>query len=281
VTLDLDRINYAPADMEKLCRGLDEPNGIVLVTGPTGSGKTTALYACPSRIDTERSKVMSIEDPVEYILPGVVQIPVNAGAGVTFGIAMRSVLRSDPDVVMVGEIRDAETMNIAFQMALTGHLVLTTLHTDEAASALTRMLDIGGAPFLVSDSVKLVLAQRLVRTLCPDCSVSDTPSPEAIGRAAQIARNGGLNWGAMPKAFRRPRGCVKCRKLGFRGRQPIVECLEITPEIAAAVRRRAEVDELRALAVSQGMTTMAADGLRRAAAGQTTLDEVFRVLALR
>jgi len=276
--LELDRIGYAPHDRAKLLGSLDAPWGAIFVVGPTGCGKTTVLYACLNHLASPERKLMSVEDPVEFLLPGVVQVALRPRAGVTFPTVVRSFLRSAPNVIMVGEVRDLQTLQLVHQAALTGHLVLTTLHTDEAARALVRMVEIGSDPFLVADSTRLVVAQRLVRKLCPECSVEAQPLGSQLERAAELARAGGLDCAALPKAFREARGCPKCNLTGFRGRDVIAEVLEVTPEIGRALRRGASVDELRTLAIGQGMTTMAADGLRRAAKGETTIEEVFRVL---
>ncbi len=208
-----------------LLRALRAPWGAILLTGPTGCGKTTALYACLNHLATPERKLMSVEDPVEFLLPGVVQVAVRPQAGVTFATAVRAFLRSAPNVIMLGEVRDLESLQLVHQAALTGHLVLTTLHADEAARALVRMVEIGSDPFLVADST-----------------------------------------------------CAKCHQTGFRGREVIAEALEVTPEIGAALRRGASLDELRTIAVGQSMTTLAADGLRRAAEGHTSIEEVLRVL---
>jgi excisionase family DNA binding protein len=280
IRLDLDRIDYAPADRARLLRFIDRPWGLFVSTGPTGSGKSTALYACLNRCVKPGVKVITVEDPVEYLLPGVTQIPVNPAFGVTFPAAMRAVLRCDPDVIMCGEVREQDSMQILIQSVLTGHLVMTTLHAGEAAAALQRMMDIGINPFLVADAVKLVMSQRLVRKLCPRCSRPGQPSEAALARAADLARQGGLDWNALPRSFRQPAGCPECHQTGFRGRMVIAETLEVSPAIGAALRRGAGVDELRALAVGEGMTTFAADGIRRAAEGLTTLEEVLGVVGV-
>ncbi|MEW6356926.1 MAG: ATPase, T2SS/T4P/T4SS family [Planctomycetota bacterium] len=281
VRLRLDHFDYAESDRAKLLRAIEAPWGMVIVSGPTGSGKTTTLYACINHVSKPGDKVMTIEDPVEYFLPWAVQVQLIVKEGLTFATGMRAILRSDPDVIMVGEIRDMETLTLSQQAALTGHLVLANLHADEAARALIRMVDMGSDPFLVGDSTKMVMAQRLVRKLCSDCSVEDTPPETALIRAAQFARSGGLGWDTLPKQFRKAVGCKKCGQTGFKGRIAIVEVLEVTPEIASALRRGASVEELRTIAVGQGMTTMAADGIRRAANGTTTIAEVIRTLGLK
>jgi len=219
-----------------------------------------------------------VEDPIEYLFPWMVQTQVNERDGVTFARSVRAILRSDPDVIMIGELRNGEAVHLAEASALTGHLVMTTLHADEAAGALVRMVEMGSPPFVAADATKLIISQRLVRVLCRDCSRRETPSPEHLDRAEKLARSGGLDWDAIAKDFRKPVGCGKCRNLGYRGRTVIAEMLEVTPEIGAALRRGASVDQLRTIAVGQGMTTMAADGVRRAATGLTSLHEVMRVL---
>jgi len=279
VCLTLDGIGFSPADRKKLLNALESPCGLVLVSGPTGSGKTTVLYSCLNYVADETRKVMSIEDPVEYLLPNVIQIPVRPE--MPFERAMRAVLRSAPDVIMLGELRNAEALNIAMQSALTGHLVMTTLHTEDAAGALRRMVDMGGAPFVVGDATRLVVAQRLVRTLCKACSVEARPAQDLLKRAESLGRLGGIAWDSLPRTFRKPVGCPKCGQTGFRGRNIVAEVIEVTDDIRAALRNGASVDDLRETAIEGGTTTMAADGIRKAAAGETTLKEVFRVLALR
>ncbi len=281
VSLDLDRIDYAPADKERLLRTLDLPWGIILVTGPTGCGKTTVLYSCLNRLAKPTLKAVSIEEPVEYALPWLVQIQVRRTAGVTFQTAVRHALRSDPDVIMIGELRNFEALQLSHQAALTGHLILTTLHAEEAAWALKRMVDMGSEPFLVSDTVKLVISQRLVRLLCPHCSVEQELSTEMLDRARELADAGGLDWDALPKGFRKPVGCPRCSNTGYHGRTVIAEMLEVSAAVAAALKRGASVEELGTIAVKEGMTTMAADGVRRAATGSIYLPEVILVPGLR
>ena len=272
----LDQLPYSAQHRTTLRRHLQTPNGIVFCTGPTGSGKTTTLYACLQEVIKPGVKVMSVEDPVEYLLPGVTQVPVNQNVGLTFARVMRSFLRSDPNVIMIGEMRDLDSLQVAVQAALTGHLVLTTLHTSSAASALTRIMDIGLAPFLVADTAKLVVAQRLVRVLCRECSVAAEPTRSQLAQAQKLAQEGGLDWTTLPHKFRKSVGCAKCGQTGYRGRTTLTEMLEVTPAVGAALRRGARVDELHALAIKDGMITICADGIAKAAAGTTTLDEVYR-----
>ncbi len=281
VSLSLERIDYAPHDRERLLKAIHSPWGLVLVTGPTGCGKTTVLYSCLNELTGPGVKTMSLEDPVEYLLPWVTQIAIKPAEGLTFERGARSILRSDPDVIMVGEIRNRETLTVCQQAALTGHLVFTTLHTDEAASALKRMVEIGSEPFVVAEATRLVLAQRLVRKLCTECRQAQEPSEGVLKHAAELARAGGLGWEALSPEFRGPVGCKRCGRTGFRGRTVITEVLEVSAEVGSALRRGAAVEELRAIAVSQGMTTMAADGIRRAARGEVVLAEVLQVLGLR
>lgn len=277
VQIDLDRINLAPEQRERLDRALKLPNGMLFFTGPTGSGKTTMLYACMKELAKRPQKILSVEDPVEYILERTVQVAVSERHGMTFPAVLRAMLRSDPDVIMVGEARDRDTVAIMSAAALTGHLVLSSLHTDDAVGALQRLVDIGLEPFLVGDSAKFVMSQRLVRRVCPHCSREHAPAKEELAKAASIARQGGLDWGALEKKFRAAVGCPKCAMTGFRGRTIIAETLEVTPELARALRQGATAEELKRLAIEQGLVTLAADGVRRYAAGQTTLQEVLWV----
>ena len=278
VNLSLDRMDYSPRDRRVLDAALASPWGLILLTGPTGSGKTTNLYACVNHVTRPERKIVAVEDPVEFILPGVVQTQTNPRAGVTFAAAMRSFLRSDPDVIMVGELRDIETLNICQQAALTGHLVLSTMHTEDAAVALRRMVDMGSDAQIVADATKLVSAQRLVRSLCDACAAGAEPTAEELETAMRLARTGGLAWNELGKTFRAAVGCAQCHQTGYRGRRLMTEMLEVTPTIGTALRRGASAAELREIAVREGMTTMAADGIRRAAAGQTTIAEVLRVM---
>ena len=246
-----------------------KPHGIVLATGPTGSGKTTTLYAAVDLIRTGREKILTVEDPIEYQL-GVPQVPVNEKIGVTFATALRALLRQDPDVMLVGEIRDAETAEIATQAALTGHLVLSTLHTNDAPSALTRLLELGVAPYLVASTVRAVLAQRLVRMICGSCKTGAESAPSELD---------GLFGGAGIGVAYRGVGCPECRGTGYRGRVGLYEVLTMTDDLRRAVAERCDSSELRRMMIANGSPTLHADGLRLVAAGVTTPDEVLRVVA--
>jgi len=264
----LDQLGMASDTLELFTRAINRPHGIVLATGPTGSGKTTTLYAAVDRIRTGREKILTVEDPVEYQLEGVPQVPVNTQVGVTFATALRALLRQDPDVLLVGEIRDPETAEIATQAALTGHLVLSTLHTNDAPSALTRLLDLGVAPYLVASTVEAVLAQRLVRTTCKSCA-----------REVPVSQGSPLPDGAsiLPRTETRGAGCDACLGSGYRGRTGIYEVLVLDEELRTEVMRQRGSGELRGLAVAHGMRTLFEDGLRQVRAGVTTVEEVLRV----
>jgi general secretion pathway protein E len=239
----------------------------MLVTGPTGSGKTTTLYAALATINSGTRKILTVEDPIEYRLPGIVQTQVNASIGLDFAAALRSFLRQDPDVMMVGEIRDLETAQIAIQAALTGHGLLSTLHTNTAAGAITRLLDMQVEPFLLASTLNAVVAQRLVRRLCPHCKVPHTPGP---GQRAAL----GCDEGAT---FWRGAGCAECGHTGFKGRIALVEFLEVDEAVAQLILDRADAREIARRAGAKQLYTMMEDGLAKATAGLTTVDEVLRV----
>lgn len=248
---------------------ISKPYGIVLSTGPTGSGKTTTLYAAVEYIRTGREKILTVEDPVEYELPGVPQMPVNPKVGVTFASALRSLLRQDPDVLLVGEIRDEETAEIATHAALTGHLVLSTLHTNDAASALTRLIDLGVPDYLVGSTVEAVLAQRLVRKVCQVCA-QEVPADGEWSEALGAERDG-------LERVRRGRGCEACRGSGYRGRVGIFELMALDDELRSQLRQRPSAGDLRRSAVAKGMRTLREDGVRAVREGVTTPEEVLRV----
>ena len=268
--LSLEKLGFTPRDLGVFRNWVREPHGIVLVTGPTGSGKSTTLYAALSEMNGRDRKIITVEDPVEYQVPGVTQIQAVADIGYTFARALRAILRQDPDVVMVGEIRDLETAEIAVQSALTGHLVLSTLHTNDAVSAFTRLVDMGVEPFLVATSVRAVQAQRLVRRLCPYCSQPADVLPAVARLVEGLAPQG--------EAQRRSAvGCARCQGTGYRGRLGIYELVDVTPELQELILGRATAERMRALATAQGGRTLREDGLLKARAGMTTVEEVVRV----
>jgi general secretion pathway protein E len=252
-------------------RGLfQEPHGILLVTGPTGSGKTTTLYAALTELNTVEKKILTIEDPVEYHLDGINQVQVKPQIGLTFAGALRSFLRQDPDIMMVGEIRDLETAEVAVQAALTGHLILSTLHTNDAASALTRLLDMGVEDYLLTSTVIGVVAQRLVRTLCPHCREAFEPVPEIWDRLGVLREDGA-------RVLYRSNGCAECSHTGYKGRTAIIEILPITDPIRRALLETPDASKIQRLALDQGLQSMRTHGIRKARDGITTLDEVLRV----
>ncbi len=253
--LRLEKLGMAPGVLHELDRLVHQPHGIVLVTGPTGSGKTTTLYAALGQIDAATSNVLTVEDPVEYDLPGISQIQVNAKIDMSFAVALRAILRQDPDVIMIGEIRDLETAQIAVQASLTGHLVLATLHTNDAVSALTRLTDMGVERFLLASSLLGVLAQRLVRRLCPDCR---RPSPQEPGLFEAV-------------------GCPACNHTGYRGRTGIHELYIVDDAQRGLIHEGAGEQQLRVAAQRAGMKLMREDGERWVLAGQTSREEIIRV----
>jgi type II secretion system protein E len=270
IFLGLDKMGLLPDD-EKLVRKLvDLPHGIILVTGPTGSGKSTSLYACLSTINSIDQRIITIEDPIEYELPGVNQIHVKPDIGLTFASGLRHILRQDPDVIMVGEVRDLETAEIAIRAALTGHLVFSTLHTNDAAGAITRLLDMGIEPFLVSSSLEAVIAQRLVRTICEKCKETYRPDPELL-REVGFPENGGTTH------FCRGRGCEECRFTGYRGRTGIYEILVMHENLRPRIIERTSSTTLKQAAIGNGMKTLRDDGWAKVRAGITTVEEVGRV----
>ena len=270
--LSLERLGFSPRDLSMFRTWAREPHGIVLVTGPTGSGKSTTLYATLEEMNQRDRKMITVEDPVEYEVEGVTQIQANADIGYTFARALRAILRQDPDVIMIGEIRDLETAEIAVQSALTGHLVLSTLHTNDAVSAFTRLVDMGVEPFLIATSVRAVQAQRLVRRLCPNCSRPATEVLPAVRRMAEpLAAPGTVaDW-------RTAVGCPHCQGTGYRGRLGIYELVDVTPEMQELVIASATAEKMRALANAQGGRTLREDGLLKAMAGLTTVEEVVLV----
>ena len=269
--LPLESLGMPAEVQQRFQQKMQLPNGIILVTGPTGSGKTTTLYAALRGLDIAHRNVLTIEDPIEYQLPGIGQIQVKPKIDLTFAKGLRHILRQDPDVIFVGEIRDLETAEIAIRSSLTGHLVLSTLHTNDALSAVVRLVDMGIESYLLGEAVQAVLAQRLVRKLCPACRVAGsltTEEAEALGRDVE-AQAGQPVW--------RPAGCPACLN-GYRGRTGVFEWLELGPEVREAIRCRASAAELRALASARGFRTLLHDGWARISAGETSPGEVIRVL---
>ncbi|QOW21688.1 GspE/PulE family protein [Novilysobacter avium] len=269
--LSLERLGFSQRDLASFRLWAREPHGIVLVTGPTGSGKSTTLYATLEEMNQRDRKMITVEDPVEYEVTGVTQIQANAEIGYTFSRALRAILRQDPDVIMIGEIRDLETAEIAVQSALTGHLVLSTLHTNDAVSAFTRLVDMGVEPFLVATSVRAVQAQRLVRRLCTRCS----EPAEVLAAVADLV--GSLDESDGDPAWRRPVGCTHCQGTGYRGRLGIYELVDVSPELQELIISGATAEVMRQVATRQGGRTLREDGLLKARAGLTTVDEVIRV----
>lgn len=272
LALDFDTLGFDAHLAETFRSAVHQPHGIVLVTGPTGSGKTTTLYAALAELNRPERKVLTVEDPIEYRLGGVIQTQVAPAIGFTFGSALRSFLRQDPDVIMVGEIRDQETAETAVQAALTGHMILSTLHTNTAAGAVTRLLDMGVEPFLLSSVLTAVVAQRLVRRLCVTCCQPYTPDPEL----AALFVGAGVH---MPARLHRPGGCDQCGQTGYSGRLAIFELLTVDSRVAKLILARADTREIADAAMADGtMRTLLADGLAKAVAGKTSLEEVLRVV---
>ncbi len=269
--LGLPQLGFFSDDQKEMERLIAMPDGIVLVTGPTGSGKTTTLYSCLHHINKPDRKIITVEDPVEYQLNGINQVPVRADVGMTFASALRSMLRQAPNIVMIGEIRDLETAEIAINASLTGHMVFSTLHTNDAPSAVTRLIDIGVKPFLVSTSLRAVLAQRLVRKICPKCTQPYQPTAAEL-RSLNISP-------AMASAanFAKGTGCANCNGTGFRGRLVIVELFLINEDVQRLIYENTGSARLRDKARSFGMRTMREDGLRKVTAGLTTIDEVVSI----
>ncbi len=272
--VELARVGLLPDALQLMQKFIDRPQGIVLVTGPTGSGKTTLLYACLRHIQSETRNLVTVEDPVEFQIPGINHVQVEERSKKTFPAALRAILRQDPDVIMIGEVRDQETATIAFRASITGHLVLTTLHTNDAASAVTRLVDLGLQPFMVASALVGVVSMRLVRTLCERCK-----EPYEVD-AASLSRLGIHHLDREGLTLYRGVGCERCHNTGYHGRTGIFEVLEITEQIRPLVLSNASDSAIRLAATEGGMRTMGEDGLKRVLAGQTTLDEVARVVYL-
>ena len=270
VSLDLNKIGMDAGTLQRFRGMIKRPNGIVLVTGPTGSGKTTTLYSTLNELNEVTEKIITTEDPIEYDIDGLVQCPINDDIDVTFANCLRAILRHDPDLILVGEIRDYETAEIAIQSALTGHLVFSTLHTNDAPSSITRLLDMGVPKFLITACVECILAQRLVRRICADCRTEFEPSDELLMELqlpVETARQYNFYYG---------KGCATCHNSGYKGRVGLYELMDVTDDVRDLIAEDANVDDLRNLARSQGMTTLREAGLKLIFEGVTTIDEVVR-----
>ncbi len=270
VNLDLENLNLPPALYEYILETIEKPNGIFIVTGPTGAGKTTTLYAALRKINTVDSKLLTVEDPVEYSIEGIIQVPVHESIGVTFGKVLRAFLRQDPDRIMVGEMRDKETATIAIQAALTGHLVLSTLHTNDAPGAVTRLLDMGCEPFLLAASLEAILAQRLLRTICKSCRVPYEPSENILSQLGLSPQEIG------DKHFYTGRGCEECGHSGYKGRKGLYELMDVIDPLRELIVEKAPTVVLKQKAIELGMITLREDGLRNIYDGATTIEEVLK-----
>ncbi len=270
VTLELETLGFPPEILEFTSHAIDQPNGIFVVTGPTGCGKTTTLYSCLRRVNRPGHKLLTVEDPVEFDIEGIMQVPVIESVGMTFAAGLRAFLRQDPDIIMVGEMRDLETSQIAIQASLTGHLVLSTLHTNDAPGTVTRLTDMGVEPFLVSSTLIGVMGQRLVRTICDRCKTPFEPTEQQLGQL-------GLSPGDVEgKKFAFGRGCGECNDSGYRGRKGIFELLQVTDAIRELINDRSPSVVLKQKAVEEGMITLRDDGLRSVFNGETAIDEILK-----
>jgi general secretion pathway protein E len=270
----LENLGLSPYNLHAVQQVIAKPNGIILVSGPTGSGKTTTLYSIVSKLSSPELNIVTVEDPVEYQMSGINQVQVQSKIGFTFAVALRSILRQDPDIVMIGETRDVETAQIAVQAALTGHLVLSTIHTNNAPATITRLIDMGIEPFLISSSVLAVIAQRLVRRLCDACKAKYSPTPDmlqAVGISLEQAKK---------IIFYKPVGCDKCLNLGYKGRLPVFEIMVMSNALARLVVEKADANILRAQALKDGMKLLVQDGVWKIELGQTTIEEVLSVATM-
>ena len=270
ITLSLEKIGLTAQELKMVKQLVSKPNGIILATGPTGSGKTTTLYAGLKEVNTPEVKIITTEEPVEYRINGIIQVPIRSNIGLTFAHCLRSILRQDPDIIFVGEIRDKETAEIAIQASLTGHLVLSTLHTNDAAGAITRLIDMDIEPFLITSTVEAVIAQRLVRAICPNCKEAYTPEDKEIEKIG-LSRDE-----TQGKIFYRGRGCEECAHIGFRGRTAIFEILVMNDRLREITAKKAATKDIREEAVKGGMRLLRQSGLEKIFQGITTIDEVVR-----
>ncbi|MDE2019076.1 MAG: type II/IV secretion system protein [Patescibacteria group bacterium] len=269
----IDSLGFSVADVAKVQRAISKPYGMILANGPTGSGKTTTLYTILKQLNKSDVSIITIEDPVEYALDGTTQIQTNADVGLTFATGLRSILRQDPNVIMVGEIRDEETASIAVNAALTGHLVLSTLHTNDSPTTFPRLLDMGVPPFLVASTVNIAIGQRLVRELCQTCKVERKLSREEMKSLQELIPNVDIEM-----KFYSPKGCDNCKGLGYTGRIGIREVLEVNDDVRKLIMQRASAQDIKAAAVANGMKTMVDDALLKVSKGLTSLEEVLRVV---
>ncbi len=273
LNIDLTKLGFEPASMKEFTSAIANPYGMVLVTGPTGSGKTTTLYSALSKVNTPEVNVLTAEDPVEYNLDGINQVLVNEDVGLSFSAALKAFLRQDPNIIMVGEIRDIDTASIAVKAALTGHLVLSTLHTNDAPSAIGRMIDMGIEPFLVASSVNLILAQRLVRRVCAQCKQPVTLNAEVLEELQMDPKD------AAKATFFVGEGCVECNNTGYRGRQGVYEVMPLTSRLRDLILERASANEIKKTAIAEGMLTLRRDALEKLKRGLTTVEEVLKETA--
>jgi len=269
--LSLDLLGFDKKNLAVLRNFAEQPQGMILITGPTGSGKTSTLYGCMQEIQSEEVNIVTVEDPVEYELNGINQVQINEKVGLTFPYILRSILRQDPNVIMVGEIRDEETAELALQASLTGHLVLSTLHTSDAPTAITRLIEIGMRPFLIASALIGVVAQRLVRVICPDCREEYVPNPELLARLSMRQEE-------LPFKFYHGTGCSRCDNTGFKGRTAIEEVMIMGHKMRELIQSKATADTLREAAMATGMTTLGISGLRKIRMGVTTIEEVLRAV---
>lgn len=271
----LEALGFSAGNREKIRAAIKKPYGMILATGPTGSGKTTTLYTLLKKLNTSEVSVITIEDPIEYAVEGIEQIQVNPRTGLTFANGLRSILRQDPNIIMVGEIRDGETAGIAVNTALTGHLVLSTLHTNDAATTLPRLLDMKIESYLIASTVNVAIGQRLVRKICEACKIAKQLTPAEAKSLSSVIPAAALK---KAKVFYHGKGCEKCNQTGYSGRVGVHEVLVPSPAIRDAVLRKSPASEIRRLAVEEGMATLIEDGFEKAAAGITTIEEVLRTL---
>src|SRR5262249_47054627 len=269
-TLKMDQLGFSPENFASIRSFLARPQGMILVTGPTGSGKTTTLYTALGSIKSTTNNIITLEDPIEFQIPGINQTQINPKAGVTFAAGLRSILRQDPNVILVGEIRDRETADIALEASQTGHLLLSTLHTNDAPATITRLFDLAIPPFLIASSLVGIVPQRLVRRPCPACSAPRTPTAETIARLGGRTLPADARWVA-------PTGCDECGHAGYKGRITIHEVLTVNEEVRDLINNRGSEQAIRRAARKAGMRTLLDDGLEKAAAGLTTIEEVLRV----